>query len=314
MKYLYGLTIALFSIYSTSAQDSTIRYFDAYMLPVDKGEPFQYYRIDKHYPDHIEVTTFYKSGAIKMKGTRAPYNEDGHWVNEQIHYYEDGTVSNSVHYRKHKKDGLELAYFPDGSIKSKTNYKHGLKNGTDSNFYTNGQIVEANTYVNDSLDGNVFIYHENGTLDEATFYKNGIQSDTQLYYSTNGVLIRKEVFENKERIQAQCYDSLGNEIAFTERRVKPTFKFNFNQFLGSNLRYPSEASEYGHSGKVHIQFVINEDGKISDITYFNLSVHPSLAKEAIRVLLKSDGMWNPGKVEGVAKRFKFVQPISFTIQ
>jgi TonB family protein len=85
----------------------------------------------------------------------------------------------------------------------------------------------------------------------------------------------------------------------------------FYNTVRTNLRYPAEARS-GHSyGKVAVQFVVNEDGRLSD---FQLLESPGkiLGEEAIRVLSLSPE-WIPAKKSGVAVKQSLVLPITFKL-
>ncbi|MFR6236864.1 MAG: energy transducer TonB [Parabacteroides distasonis] len=54
-------------------------------------------------------------------------------------------------------------------------------------------------------------------------------------------------------------------------------------FLAKNMKYPTLAQENSIKGKVVVQFVVNEDGKLSDFKVIK-SVHQYLDNEALRVV------------------------------
>lgn len=97
---------------------------------------------------------------------------------------------------------------------------------------------------------------------------------------------------------------------------KPTYPGGDNammKFLASNVRYPSQAVNNGLKGTVFVQFNINPDGAISDVTTVNKEIGGGLEEEAMRVV-KNMPKWNPGKDKGEAVRVRFVLPIHFTLQ
>ena len=67
-------------------------------------------------------------------------------------------------------------------------------------------------------------------------------------------------------------------------------------FISKNLRYPIFAKENGIQGRVQVSFIVEKDGSLTDFV-ITQSAHPSLDKEAIRVL-QSMPKWNPGKNDG----------------
>ena len=67
-------------------------------------------------------------------------------------------------------------------------------------------------------------------------------------------------------------------------------------FLIKNTKYPTSLQKEGIQGRVLVSFIVNTNGKISDIIVVE-SVHPALDKEAIRVMKKMP-KWSPGIVDG----------------
>lgn len=96
-----------------------------------------------------------------------------------------------------------------------------------------------------------------------------------------------------------------------EREVVPYYECDTKPvFLGSSdpayflkkwvyvyLRYPEEAVRDGIQGRVLVDFIIDEKGRITDVTV-RKGVDPLLDEEAVRVI-KAAPDWKPGKVNGV---------------
>jgi TonB family protein len=86
----------------------------------------------------------------------------------------------------------------------------------------------------------------------------------------------------------------------------------FRKYISKNLEYPLIASENGISGRVIVQFQVNERGKVTDAVVVR-SVDPALDKEAIRVVMSSP-KWKPGKHEGKKVKILFTFPINFNLE
>lgn len=92
----------------------------------------------------------------------------------------------------------------------------------------------------------------------------------------------------------------------------PEFPGDVNSYLGNNLRYPESARESGEEGRTIIQFVVSENGEISDVTVVKSSGHSSLDAEAKRVVGKMP-KWKPGKQNGKAVKVYFTLPVTFRL-
>ena len=92
----------------------------------------------------------------------------------------------------------------------------------------------------------------------------------------------------------------------------PTFNGNLNQWLLLNMKYPVEAINKKEQGKVIVQFIVSENGEVSEPKIIR-SVSPALDKEACRIVLAMP-KWNPGKLKGKPVAVRYMLPISFRLQ
>ncbi len=84
------------------------------------------------------------------------------------------------------------------------------------------------------------------------------------------------------------------------------------EYLGNNLKYPSFARENDIKGKVFVTFVVNDNGKISDVKLLR-GIGGGCDEEAIRVV-KAMPTWKPGKQNGNAVPVQFNLPIQFQLK
>lgn len=83
------------------------------------------------------------------------------------------------------------------------------------------------------------------------------------------------------------------------------------EFLKNNIKYPKEAREKKEQGRVILQFVVMEDGSLSDIKIVR-GVSPSIDAEAIRIMNQMP-KWKPGMQRGQAVRVKYTIPVMFSL-
>lgn len=84
------------------------------------------------------------------------------------------------------------------------------------------------------------------------------------------------------------------------------------QFLHDNIKYPQIARESGIQGTVYVTFVVEKDGRVTDIRVLR-GIGGGCDEEAIRVI-KAMPRWAPGKQRGKPVRVQFNMPIKFTLQ
>ncbi|MDL2223950.1 TonB family protein [Bacteroidales bacterium OttesenSCG-928-M06] len=84
------------------------------------------------------------------------------------------------------------------------------------------------------------------------------------------------------------------------------------KYISENISYPQEASENGIQGTVYVQFVVKEDGAISDIKVIR-SVDKLLDDEAVRIVQLMP-KFIPGKQNGKNVSVYYSLPIRFLLQ
>ncbi len=99
---------------------------------------------------------------------------------------------------------------------------------------------------------------------------------------------------------------------FTVAEQMPSFKGNVNQWLSQNLTYPAVAAEHGIEGRVIVKFVVEKDGRVTDVQVVR-SVDPALDREAVNTV-KRMPKWNPGMNNGQPARVWFTLPVNFKLQ
>jgi TonB family protein len=85
------------------------------------------------------------------------------------------------------------------------------------------------------------------------------------------------------------------------------------KFLAENTQYPVNAQEKGIQGRVICTFVVEKNGKPSNIQVVRTSGDPSLDKEAVRVI-STMPKWKPGTQRGKPVRVTYTLPVSFRLQ
>jgi periplasmic protein TonB len=85
----------------------------------------------------------------------------------------------------------------------------------------------------------------------------------------------------------------------------------FYKYVSESLKYPAPARRMGVEGKIYVQFVVDKDGSITDVTTVN-TLGAGLEEEAIRIL-KNAPPWTPGRQRGKPVKQRMVIPIFFKL-
>ena len=83
------------------------------------------------------------------------------------------------------------------------------------------------------------------------------------------------------------------------------------KYLDQQLNYPEEAITKKIEGKVTVQFVVNQDGSLSDPVVIR-SLEPLFDKEAVRAIMGMPN-WKPGVHKGKVVRVIYTLPVSFQL-
>jgi len=94
--------------------------------------------------------------------------------------------------------------------------------------------------------------------------------------------------------------------------VMPEFIGNIYKYLSESVRYPQTAIQAGIQGRVLVQFVVNEDGRISRVKLMR-GIGGGCDEEAMRVVSVMPD-WKPGKQNGRPVKVFFTLPIAFRLE
>lgn len=91
----------------------------------------------------------------------------------------------------------------------------------------------------------------------------------------------------------------------------PEFRGNLLKYVAEHVVYPEIAKENDIQGTVYVGFVIDEKGKVTDVTLVR-GVDPILDKEALKVVENLPD-WKPGKQSGKNVKVRMNIPIKFQL-
>ena len=86
----------------------------------------------------------------------------------------------------------------------------------------------------------------------------------------------------------------------------------FRAWVMGQIRYPQIAIENNITGRVVVSFVIEKDGRLTNIQVLQ-TPDSSLSDETIRVL-KTSPKWTPGKQRNQTVRVKYTLPVQYNLQ
>jgi periplasmic protein TonB len=96
-----------------------------------------------------------------------------------------------------------------------------------------------------------------------------------------------------------------------ESAMFPGGELAMRKWLATHLSYPEDAKRDSISGVVYVQFVVEVDGSLNNITV-RKGLHPSLDSVTVAIISQMPP-WIPGKLQGKPARSMFVLPIQFQL-
>lgn len=211
----------------------------------------------------------------------------------------------------------EILWHENGQMKSVVEYL------LTKNFVSKG-IIYVNSWEKDGTqkvkEGDGFWHWQGSELGGKSYIEEGQVAGGQKEGKwvgkwSDGKIDYEETYSGGALLEGVSYqDSIKR--TYTQAIIQPEFKGGINnmyKLLAQNIRYPMEASRRGISGKVQLSFVICEDGSVCDYKV-EKGIGFGLDDEALRVVKKMSGLWEPGVARGKKVRVKYNLPINFQVQ
>lgn len=162
------------------------------------------------------------------------------------------------------------------------------------------------------IDGNGNYSYENKYYKTSGTYLNGLKTGIWKF-STESAWCT-ELFENGKLISGSRRDKDNKITIYKEIETPPVFtkgETHFKSYLINNL-LNLNVNEINLVGKMDLEFVVDVDGKITDIKI--LKQLDSLTTDQIISLLKKYSFIKPGYQRGIPIRVKHHMPVSFDIR
>ncbi|MHB1276920.1 MAG: energy transducer TonB [Bacteroidia bacterium] len=136
--------------------------------------------------------------------------------------------------------------------------------------------------------------------------------------------VEESTIDNTETDQDEVIEPIQEQVEVTEKTSEPEIfvvvedmpEFpggpgEMTKFIIENLEYPPLAQENGIQGKVMVEFIVDEQGKITNAKVVK-GIGFGCDEAALKVVNKMP-RWSPGKQRNKAVRVRFVLPIKFQL-
>lgn len=291
-------------------------------------------QIDRKYQDG-EFTYYYETGKVDGKGVYKDGKKVGVWKYYYdttgkpvaVHTYkDDGNERSSVFYYRsgHKKaegklvndmrNGEWVFYYDSMDVvEQRCNYKDSLPHGPFKEYYKSGKLFSEGQYEMGERDGDWKYYRDTtGKLSSEMSYRSGVLHGELKMYHRNGKLKRQEEYFEDVMESGKCYNEKGEEVEYYPMKVMPEPPYDVWKYLKKNTRYPKQARKNEIEGVVNVKFVVDVDGKITDVISLSPKADKELVKEALRVVGAMDP-WKPGRIDNEPVKIYYTVPVVFKL-
>ena len=128
----------------------------------------------------------------------------------------------------------------------------------------------------------------------------------------------KPIFNPSEELRRRKAEGGSEAIPYYECDFKPTFlgsndpKVFLEKWVYTYMKYPQAAIENGIQGRVLVDFIIDERGKVTSVKVLR-GVDPLLDEEAARIVAASPD-WRPGRLNGKKVSCEMSMYIEFRLE
>lgn len=246
-------------------------------------------------------------------------SEKGEWTADA-----DKAASYVLVYPKKKKLIKVEEFALDGQKKAVGYYsqyredrRQRVRQGLYTVFYANGRDSMVVNYDNNRKEGQSHVYFPDGKVEFIQTFQNGQLNGPFIQYYENGTLKREERYEDGKCTEGKLFGLQGEELEHLPYQIYPEFPGGIEalmQLFIKEVKYPLSAQKQKIEGKVVMQFVVNQEGKMVNPKIMK-SVSSDIDAEALRVfdIVAKTHQWSPGYIDGKAKKVHFSVPITFRL-
>lgn len=206
-----------------------------------------------------------------------------------------------------KPDACTVAQFHSWKEKNKLFELSGMVTRIRNN-------AKGNLFIDDGT-GSVLIYGVIDTISKRKFYDLDVRVGDYLtvcgFRSVyDGRIIEMKDAQYVRHIKSPFHNKvLRNDELDSNPSVMGMDTKGFAKWVSQQIVYPDDAYAAGIEGTVYVQFLIEPNGKLSNIKV-EKSVHPSLDAEAVRAVSTSPD-WSPGIVDNHPVLYRTAIPVVF---
>lgn len=261
--------------------------------------------------------SYYPSGRVKDEQYTSYTNDDGM---TQFYFYRayhaNGKMQAKGYKHRHEKTGTWLLYDSLGHKQTQISYQENLPFGWFNAYHANG-TMKLKAYCYEGITDTILVYDKNGSRVQQSnpnFSKTIAEIQTQ-FPEINFRDPNNFPPDHKRKGIVMLGDSITGEGKWSDiPAMYPGGKDSLNAFIKKIIRYPEPERRLSKEGEVHIRFLVEKDGTLSDIQIVKVvGGAPGFTKETMR-LMRAMPKWTPAKTKGKIVRVYYTLPVKFKLQ
>lgn len=286
------------------------------------------------------VQRFWPNGKLRSEGAIRHSWNDGLWT----FYDEEGVLYSKINFKEGMMNGEATRFYLNGNKKTYT-YNNNIKNGESVFSDNEGRLLLIANYENDTLNGTYLEFYKNGNIKRKTLYNKGLKVKDSLFYEAGGVLsseqynpggqmngkqfmytlrgrmARFDEFIDGNLVQSNCLHPIADSDWDGEdcpTRYKPAQYpggiAKYFEYVAENTEYPEEAISWKQQGVVEMEFTIDRNGFLDNITQENIiPIGFGLEKETLRLIGKIK-KFEPEELNGRKMECRYRLPFIYVLQ
>lgn len=295
-------------------KDTIITYYDAkdkpchplmgvkYAIQIREADHWLRYMVDV-WDNKVQYSAYYSDSACTLYD--GPYTS----------FYISHQINTQGVYHDNKKVGIWRSWSEDNRLIDSAFYLNGLIRGISLSWNNDGIVTDSMVFQDDG-NGTDKGFWPNGIISNTGSFKKGKKDGHWIYYHQNGNKSQEVNYEADSAVSYTCYDEQGNlQTKDCVYEKEASFKGGdkvWKEWLIKNLSSVQLPDAYYNGliyGTVYVQFVINEDGNVTDVKVVK-SVARQLDVIAQFIIIKSPP-WEPAIQYNRKVKAYRRQPITF---
>jgi TonB family protein len=310
--------ILIFIGLSSFAQKQNVYFLtdsDKYVSTQDSADYIRIVREPDRASTLFNVFEYYPNGKPKSLGKSSTI-EPPTYEGEFATFYANGKKKRIFHFSNNRLVGPQYDYYPNGQLYHVKDYApHILYDDADDKFTFSEEYDSLGTQRIKEGNGYHTEYDSDfkQIVDEGPV-KNGKPDGNWKGFDKDVKVKFVETYHNDSLVSGISVGEHGDTVKYTVREVKPHYKTGtkgFIRYLVKNIYYPDYEKTYNIQGVVVLQFIVEKDGKVSNVKVTQ-HVSKNLDNEAASVI-KDCKDWVPGIQYGRYVRSYFIVPINFAL-